>query len=188
MSIAVASIEPLQIAAGDTILFLKSLADYPAGDGWQLKYELTNADGQYEFTSTASGDSHSITVDASATAAWLPGDYTLNGYAVNSASGQRQQVYFNYLTIRPDYTSAPGDNRTHAQKMLALIEAVQLGKAAHDIVESEVETTRIRRLTPKELRDERDYWLAERSRETDLANTAAGRPSRRSVFAAFTGV
>lgn len=187
MSVPVKTTEPLIIAAGDTIAFTRSLQDYPASAGWQLKYELRGVAMPIEFTSTASGDSHSVSVTASETSTWLAGDYTLAGYAVNSNTNERQQFYLNNCTVTANLVAAAGEEspKTHAQKMLALIEAVQLGKATHDIIESEIEQTKIKRLSPKELREERSYWQAERNREIAKANVLAGRSNGRNRYVTF---
>lgn len=187
MSVPVQTAEPLTFSAGDTVSFLKTLQDFPASSGWQIKYELTLATGAapIEFVSTAQADSHKILVAAATTAAWAAGDYVLSGYAVNSGTSERAQVYLNVCKVTANLQTSSASQETHAQKMLRLIEAVQLGKATHDILESDIEQTRIKRLSPKELREERNYWLAERQREIQKANVAAGRSNGRNRYVAF---
>jgi hypothetical protein len=180
--------EPTEITAGDTLTFQRSIGKYPASAGWQLTYELRGRAQAIEFTSVASGDSHVITVPAATTASWLPGAYELEGYAGNIATGERERIFINNLTINRNLEGAAGDISvtTHAQRMIALIEAVQEGKATHDLLESEVEGTRIKRLSPKELREEYNYWKQMRQNEVRAADSLAGRSSGRNRFAVFT--
>ena len=43
------STEPAVFTAGDTLKFTRSLADYPASEGWVLSYTLVNADAKISF-------------------------------------------------------------------------------------------------------------------------------------------
>jgi hypothetical protein len=187
MSVPQKTFEPQKIAAGDTINFVRAFSNYPASKGWSLKYEMRGGAQAIEFTSTAQGDSHAVTVASSVTALWLPKLYVLDGYAENSGTGERQRVYSNAIEIAPNLEAAAPDLdvRTHAQKMLELIEAVQIGKAAHDIIESDVEQTRIKRLSPAELRDEYNFWLFRRQQEIQAKNASNGRATGRNRLVQF---
>ena len=189
MSVPQKTYEPRVIAAGDTLSWTRYLSNFPASAGWQLTYELRGNGQAIEFTSTASGDSHVILVSASTTATWLPASYVMEGYAGNIASGERQRIFLNNLTVGINLpASAPDvDVKTHAQKMVELIQAVQSGKNRHDILESDVEGTRIKRLSPKELREEYNYWLQIRQNEVRVENSKNGRSNGRNRFAVFSG-
>ena len=188
MSVPIKNYEPIQIAAGDTLSWQRSLGNYPASQGWQLTYELRGNGQAIEFLSTANGDTHVILVTAATTATWIPGAYQMEGFAGNVSTGERERIYLNNLTVTPNLEgSAPDiDLRTQAQKMIQLIEAVQLGKATHDILESEVEGTRIKRLSPKELRDEYNYWKQIRQNEVKKENSKMGRSNGRNRYTVFT--
>lgn len=188
MSVPIKSYEPNKIAAGDTLTWQRSFSDYPASAGWQLTYELRGGGQAIEFSSTASGDSHLISVSAADTATWLPAEYVMEGYAGNIATGQRARIFINNVTVAANLETAPpeADVKTHAQNMVELIQSVQLGKFSHDILQSDVEGTRILRLSPKELRDEYNYWVQIRSNEIKKANAANGRSNGRNRFTVFT--
>ena len=143
---------------------------------------------QIEFSSIAKGDTHEINVPKGTTATWLPAEYIMEGFAGNVSTGERQRVYLNNLSVLENLeTAAPdADQRTHAQKMVELIQAVQLGKSTHDILESDVEGTRIKRLSPKELRDEYNYWVQIRQNEVKKMNSESGRSNGRNRFTVFT--
>jgi hypothetical protein len=180
--------EPVAIVQGDTVSFTRYFGNFPASGGWSLLYTMTMA-GQpaIEFTSTANGTAHVILVTAAVTETWTPGEYVLEGFAVNSGTSERQKVYQNYLKVTPDTATATDVNQTtHAQRMVALIESVQEGKFNHDILNSDVEGTRIMRLQPKELREEYLYWLQRRREEIHRANSLIGRSDGRNRFTVFT--
>lgn len=185
MAIRPSNVEPQTLAAGDTISFLKKLAEYPATDGWALEYEITNDDHRYAILSVAQGASHLVNVAAAVTAAYAPGDYELQGFAVNAGSGERVQIYQAPLPITVNTPVAGEVPLTHAARMVQLIEAVMLGKATHDILESEVEGTRIKRLSALELRKEHAYWTNVRENEVDGERARDGLPSRNVIKPRF---
>ena len=176
--------EPEEIAAGDTLTFNRRLSDYPATDGWSLLYVLRGGAQDIEFTSTADLDTHSITVPAATTAAWLPADYILAGYAVNA--DQRFQVYEGPLTVAPNLPAAPEQNvKTFAQQMVENLEAVMLGKAGGDLLESRIGETQFRYLSPEQLRVEHGYWVTVRNHELAMIRAASGRPTGRKIRPLF---
>jgi hypothetical protein len=137
--------EPVAITAGDTISFTKSLSDYPASEGWSLKYTLRGGAEAIEFTSTASGDDHVLLVAADITALWLPADYSLSGFA--EKDDERYAIYIAGITVSANTESADAvEQTTHAQRMVKKLEAVMEGKAGDDILDSEVEGTVIKRM------------------------------------------
>lgn len=184
MAVRVSQFEPQSLAAGDTIDFLKALADYPASAGWSLLYELAGV-VNYEFASIAQNNSHRCTVAAAVTAQWLPGDYQLSGFAVNAGTAERKQIYQAQFPVTPNVAAGQPLQKSHAAKMLELVMDVQLGKARHDILESDIEGTRIKRLSPKELREEYIFWLNAVSAERDAQRAAQGLPNRRKILPRF---
>ena len=62
--------EPLEIRAGDTVTWKKSVDDYRASDGWTLKYSLRGNGETIDITSTASDDAHLVSETAATSAAW----------------------------------------------------------------------------------------------------------------------
>lgn len=187
MAIPQSNFEPVSVVQGDTISFIRAFGDYPASQGWHLEYNMRGGAAPIQFSSSAQADSHVILVTAATTETWLPSEYILEGFAVNSTTGERERIYLNNLTVTLDTaTAAPDvDIRTHAQKMIELIENVQLGKYKHDLLNTDVEGTRIMRLTPMQLREEYQWWLSQRKQEVAKANALAGRSNGRNRFEVF---
>lgn len=124
MAAPIPTTEPLQIYAGDSIRFDKTLPDFSAAT-WALSYRLLSMKGAValDFAATANGTTHEITVAAATTAAWTPGDYVLIGF-ITSAS-ERIQIYRGKFTILPDPASVEHfDGRTYLERILALLEEV----------------------------------------------------------------
>jgi len=67
--------EPTEIIAGDTLAWTKSLSDYPANDTWVLSYYLRGP-SVINITTTASGANHAVSVLATVTTNYIPGEYT----------------------------------------------------------------------------------------------------------------
>ena len=171
--------EPSSIVAGDTLAFSRKLSDYSAADGWSLSYTARAEAQSITFTSTADGVAHVINVDAATTAGWLPGEYVLVGYVVKG--GERHQVYEGDLTIESNPQTEPTQAKTFAQQMVENLEAVMLGKAGDDVLESRIGETQFKFLSPQELRTEHGYWLSVRNQELAMNRARAGRPTGRKI-------
>jgi len=114
--------EPLEINAGDSIHFTKTLNDYPATT-WTLAYRLLAMQGQsaVDIAATASGTRFDIAVTSAVTALWVPGEYWLLGFV--SAGTERFQIYNGRLSVKPDPATVSNyDGRTYMQRVLALLQ------------------------------------------------------------------
>jgi hypothetical protein len=114
---------PASLRAGDTATWLRSLADYPASDGWVLSYVLVKTGTQIAITSTASGADHLVEVAAATTAGWAAGTYSWQERA--TLAGKVYTTNTGTLAIVASFAAAVGglDARTHAEKTLAALEA-----------------------------------------------------------------
>jgi hypothetical protein len=167
-------------AAGDTLLFQRHLRDYQPSDGWSLLYQIrggVTGDAACQFTSTALGELHEISVANTVTAGWLTGAYVLVGYAVSST--ERHQIYYGELRIQPNLGTAKNDAvvTTHYQRMVTILEQ-QLEQLAQNIlVETNIERTQILRVDREKL--ERQLAVNKELRANEIAceNVRNGRPS-----------
>lgn len=118
--------EPAQIRAGDTIKWQKSLANYPASEGWVLSYKLINASNEYDITATADGDLHLVNEDATTSADYVAGDYTWVSQV--TLSGERHTIEQGSIKILPDLAAqeAGYDTRSTAKKTLEALDAAML--------------------------------------------------------------
>lgn len=140
MAIQILSNEPSEVTAGDTIKWTRTLGDYPTNASWEIAYRL-RGDKNYlldwETEVTPSGSGFLVNVPSSTSTTWVPGLYTLFGFASLLVDGQRQQFYRAQLTVHPNHGNATTvigafDGRTHAQKALEAIEAMMLNAASRE--------------------------------------------------------
>lgn len=114
---------PASLRAGDTATWLRSLADYPASDGWVLSYVLVKAGSQIAITAAASGADHLVEVAAATTAGWAAGTYSWQERA--TLADKVYTTNTGTLAIVASFAAAVGglDARTHAEKTLSALEA-----------------------------------------------------------------
>ena len=178
--------EPIRIACGDSINFQRNFPKYPA-PVWIIEYAIRGSGAPINFNSAqppAGGVEQLVFVDGGTTEGWPPGDFEMEGFAANTANvGERYQVYLGPVEITPDLATAPGDQstQTFAQQMVAKLEAVMLGRAGNDVLDSEINGTMIRRIPVKDLKEL--YFSFRHQRQGEIANERArnGRPTGRKI-------
>lgn len=168
MAADIPTTEPAELRVGDTWKWTKTLADYPAS-AWTLKYRFKSPVGGFEITSSASGDDYSVTVAASATAAYVAGDYSWVAW-VEGGSSEKYTVDTGTTTLAPDYrgtaTAATAlDDRSHARKVLAAIEAVLESRATKDQESYEIAGRSLKRTPIGDLLKLRQHYKAEAAAE-----------------------
>lgn len=155
--------EPDTIHVGDTLKFLISAPDYPASDGWVLKYYFQNATNAFQVSAAASGDAHLV----AATAAWPEGDYQWTARAEKGT--EKFPIRSGAMLVKPDLAVA-GDQRSHAVKVLDALNALIEGKALRGDQQSyQIAGRSIARLSPIDLQSWQSYYQrkvdAERAKE-----------------------
>lgn len=178
--------EPTAIAAGDSLSFTKSLADYPVADGWGLLYCFRGKDlVALDVASTTSNGLHIVTLAAAETSLLTPGKYTLVGYAKNGS--ERVTIFNGFVVVTPNIESAVDgqDTRTQARRTLDNINAVLESRASSSILSSTVDGTSLGRIPHSELLKLRDYYQRLVDAEEAAVNQALGKPSRKNIYARF---
>ena len=166
---------PLQITAGNSVSWLISLPDYPAGAGWTITYYLLNAAGAIDFSSSAENDDHSFDIAAATTAEWTAGAYKYTALA--SDGTDRHTVESGNIEILPDpATQETFDGRSHAEIVLANIETVLEGKATADNLKYEINGRSLEKYPWSELVQMRSHYRAEVAAEK---TAAAGKKSNK---------
>lgn len=128
----VATNEPLEITAGNSVTWKRTFDDYLASDSWVLTYALLHrTNTKITITSSADGDDHLVDEAAADTVDWTAGDYTWQAYVTKGAD--RFQVDSGTMTILPNLAAATNyDGRSHARITLDNIEAVIQERATKD--------------------------------------------------------
>ena len=126
-----------ELVAGDSLDFATTVAEYPATDGWALKYVLvprftTPAQAAITLTATTYETSrYRVQVTPATTADWEPGAYSWSSYV--EQTGQRITLEQGAeLTVAPDPTTmaAGTDLRSDNVKALASAKAALVAYTA----------------------------------------------------------
>lgn len=174
------------IIVGDTLDFETEVPDYPATDGWTLYFRLVPRVAGAAITITcataANGIDYRAQVAPATTATWTAGEYTWNSYVAKS--GARYTVEDGQVTLLPDpgVTTAPFDNRSHARKTLAAIEAVIEGRASQDQMEYSIGDRSLKRMPIVDLLMFRTQYRAEVRREDNDERIANGQPTNNRIL------
>jgi hypothetical protein len=174
--------EPATLLAGDTAKWLKTLADYPATEGWALSYTLVSTANRITFTASSSGADYLVSVPAATTSAWVAGAYEWRAQV--SKSGEVFTVATGSITVQPSFGTNV-DNRSHARKTLTNIEAYLENSANLTAAMYEIAGRKLQRISLPELLALRDKYKGEVAREDAAANTARGLPDKRRVLVSF---
>lgn len=182
---AIPTTEPAQVTAGDTIQWAKSVPDYPASQGWTLKYVLLNPVLKIQITGTANGLDHSINVLAADSAKWIAGEYQWNSY-VSKATGERHSVGSGTMLIKPDFSQKEAsDQRSWVKRTLDNIEAVIEQRATMDQMEYTIEGRSLKRTPIADLFVMRDKFKDLYKQEIDAQNISAGKYGKNRIYVRF---
>ena len=183
MAAPIPTTEPAALIAGDTAKWLKTLRDVPASAGWVLTYTLINASAKITFSASASGDDHLVNVAAATTAAWAAGSYAWR--ATVALTGEVYTVASGTITVEPAFGAATLDNRGHARKVLANINAYLENANNLTAARYQIAGRELQRISIAELLTLRDRYRSEVAREDAAANVARGLPDKRRVMVRF---
>lgn len=177
--------EPSRVTAGDTVTWLKSLADYPASTGWVLSYTFINASTKISISATASGADHLVSVTAATSAAWVAGTYTW--IAVVTKAAERFTVGQGSIVVAPNLAAAATyDTRSVAQKALDQVNQALATYGAKAYLQSyEINGRKQAFQNPGEFMKFRSQLVAEVARETNVARIAAGLAPRNQISVRF---
>jgi hypothetical protein len=86
-----------------------------------------------------------ILVPAATTAAWLANQYVMEGFATLASTGERHRIYYGTLNVSTNLPVTPATQpvKTFKQKALEAAENAYLKALNNNIVESDVEGTKI---------------------------------------------
>lgn len=150
--------EPSNLHAGDSIAWTRDVPAHPASDGWSLQYVLN---GPERYTIAAIGAApYRVELAASDTASWLPGLY--RWVAMAAKGDERVTVSAGLIQIEPNWeTATPADVRTHAARMVALIEAALEKRIPKDQQSYEIDGQRLDRIPIERLNELRLRYTRE---------------------------
>ena len=123
---------PPTFAAGTTVRYRRSHADYPASAGWALTLWLNGATSIAHFDAGTDGDVFTLELTATATAALAPGSYdwvelvTKDDKTHDPARGK--------VTVTVNFaTAVAGATLSWARRELAIIQKIKEGRMDADV-------------------------------------------------------
>ncbi len=129
-----------QLYTGETLNYTSTLPDYPASSGWGLTLVLNPRTGGavITFNSAASGDEHLVQVAASATAAWAPGTYAWEIWAIKAL--EKYRIDAGQIQILQGLLGAAAgvDTRSLAEKALDNVTTLLHGKATSGVLSYQI--------------------------------------------------
>ena len=152
--------EPVQIVAGDSLSFARTIPNCPSSDGWVVSYRMfgplangTGAAVNSTVSAVADGAGWTVTFAATVTVAVITdGTYRLVGRATNATTSEALTVYDAPIRILANPITATASSMlTHAEKMLTLIEAALEGRVPADMQSYAIDGKQITKIPVKEL-------------------------------------
>ena len=147
------------VYAGDSWVWTEDAGGYPASEGWTMHYAIRGA-SKLDLTSTPDpgGTDHDFSAAAAATAVLSPGRYSWQSFVTN-AGGERYTVSIGTIVVKPNLAimNAGYDGRTHAQKVLDALYAMNEGQASKAQASIQINGRAIQYLKP----DEISRWISE---------------------------
>lgn len=128
MTAAIPDSIPKQLIAGDTWMWTRSLGDYPAGT-WTATVYFEAMQGAFSVAASASGTTHSFTIAATTTTAYVPGRY---GWRLRVTDGTTLTTFESGMVeVLVDPAKAGKvDTRSWAQRTLEAVESFLEGNAS----------------------------------------------------------
>lgn len=184
MSADIPSHEPLEIVAGDTVVWSKSLADYSPADGWALKYRIVGGTINLELTADASSGTWLATIAANALAAIVAlTTARLVGWVEKDA--EKWTIYDDYVRVEANLRTATAEQlKSQAQKNLDAIDAALAGRITADLEQYQINGRAVTKIPIKELQELRGVFVAIVWREQ---NRGASFPSHAIRFGGARG-
>jgi len=152
---------PGEIRTGTTVSVRRSLSHYPASEGWALAVYIARgaAQGPLEVAAVADGDAHVFNLTAEDTGELVIGWRRYVVRATNEDAGLVVDAEYGYLDVVAGADAA--DPRTHAERMLEVIEAVLEGRVDRAVESYTVGGRQVTRMPIAELRKLRAHYKAE---------------------------
>ena len=176
--------EPEKLTAGVTWKWKKTISDYPASE-WTLTYYLRK-DGATatSFSATADGDSYLVTVAAATTAAYASGIYDFIGWVIKGT--EKFEVFNSMIEVLPNPTNSSAyDPRSHARKVMELIEAAMEGRVPNGMESYSIGGRSINKIPLNQLRELYEKYKQDVIMEEQAERLVNGRRSGKNIGVRF---
>ena len=160
---------PYEFYAGDTVIWqIENLNTDYSNSTHTLTYKFrleNNGSTTFSVDATADGNNYKITLSASTTASITEGKYNFISYVTRTSDNARVTVDRGMIEVKPNLASSTSETRSHAKKMLDLIESLLEGKATKDVSSYSIAGRSLNKMSVSELLEWRNYYKTEYNRE-----------------------
>ena len=169
---------PKVFSAGETVRFRRYVPEYIPAEGWSYALHLNGALATLHKGGVADGDGYLVTI---LPADSLPaGEYRFLERVSNATTGEAHNVGSGVVKVELDLAlAAPGACISHAERVLAIIEAQIEGKLSDDLASYSIAGRIVSKIPIDELKKLRAQYRAEVFR---LYNPGKLAPSIEIVF------
>lgn len=151
---------PRTMVQGETITWEECAPEYPASEGWVLKYVFRGnvASASFNVTATATGDDYLVEIASGTTTGKPVGRYDWQSYV--ELSGEKHYLRFGVISLLQNLadSTAPYDGRSYNEKMLAAIDAVLENRVTKDVEAYSINGRSLTKIPFATLRLERDRY------------------------------
>jgi hypothetical protein len=167
--------EPTQLHAGDSVTWAREARAFPSADGWSLIFALRGP-GSLDVASS-DGEPYQFRMASSQTRDLPPGAYHWACFAVRD--DERKTLGVGRLDILEDLLQAGNfDGRSHARRMLDLIEAALEKRIPKDQQSYEIDGMKLDRIPVERLEALRTRYRREVATEGKKRKSPFGRITR----------
>lgn len=175
-----ATVEPLEIIAGDLLQWKRTdLTDYD-NNLYTLKYSARLASGtgtEIEITATAEDNDFLVSESSATTANYTSGTYYWQAYVTRDSDSSRITIDSGLFKVLANSDTSISDPRTHARLMVDKIESLLEGRADNDVDNYAIAGRSITKMSIEELMSWRSFYQAEVSNEEDAIARRDGKSS-----------
>lgn len=166
---------PDRITAGTTVAYTRTLADYPASDGWTMTLYIAG-EKVLKVPASAAGDDHVVLIAPSKSTLLKPGSYRYVERV--EKAGDAYDATTGMVVVDPDLANAQdGDLQSKDEQLLKVLEDVIAGNLADGAIASyQIGGRAVSKIPMNEL-----IALRNSLRATVVAGQT-GRPSRKVLF------
>lgn len=182
--------EPTEIYVGDLVRWRRTdLSATYDPTLYTLKYSLrlaSSAGTEIEITATSDATGFYVDESSVTTDDWAPGEYHWQAYITRIADGERVLVDRGRVLLLVNLDTTTDDPRTHAEKMVALLEAALESRAGSDVIYYMIGGRAVSKIPPAELRSLLADYRQEVAAEIAADRRRRGLPNQNSLTVRFT--
>ena len=182
--------EPTELYVGDRWMWKRTDlgTDYPTAS-YSLSYvlrHLHSGNTHIDITALEDGNDYIVEVASATTAGYTHSDYRWYAFITRSSDSQRIEIGSGTVSVYPNRVTANDDPRTHAEQMVYKIQLVLQGRADADVMSYSIAGRSLSKMSPDELVQWRDYYLAEVAKERRAEAIKLGKGVNSRILARFT--